>query len=109
MATAKHTHTAPAEAQSRPLHLDEKSALMTRVGAFQDSPQGRKLHEASAELGHGLSILAVLLRSLQAAGGMEEEEVVLGVAIERLEAAHEHLEHGDGMAARAYQPEGVQS
>jgi len=86
-------------------------SALARIGAFHQSPQGVELREAGAELENGLALLDVLLQALETSPGDEHEATVVRIAMERLNHAADHLDTGDGIAARAYQPaeEGAQS
>ena len=108
MATARIRR--PKSGHLRSVPSPDPSAL-ARIGAWHSSPQGVELREAGAELENGLALLDVLLQALETSPGDEHEATALRIALERLEQAANHLDTGDGIAARAYQPaeEGAQS
>lgn len=80
----------------------EKLAAMERIDDYHASEQGRALRAASNLLETGISMLSILLRALDDDTAQEAE--LLRVALEHLERAAEHLDHGDGIVARAFEP-----
>ena len=105
MATRKNTRPLGGHLRPVPSTDAEQVAALERIGAYQQTAQGRVLREAGDLIAKATSLLSVLRRSL---GDENAQEIdAIDVALEYLSRGHALLDEGDGIAARAYQPGAV--